>query len=252
MAGLRITRMSRGRGKSPGWAAFDLKYRQKQGLDPDLLGQADPFPAIASSLTPLVPPQTSLTNTKRFSSLLLPSRDNGKNNKPTPLVGHSSRQCSNKLDERNDRALVVEKLKELHPWADNSLVRDVLAAAGDNLDIASALLESMFPNNYTLEQSELTRFAESNAPSQGVWSGNTMSLADLSSTHVDSLQHSSEELEENIAVGKDLSDDDKLILERLKSVPVEPEWEEDDLYLIHRKDALKMMRYTQMGQHVLA
>ncbi|KAF9660860.1 hypothetical protein SADUNF_Sadunf19G0007600 [Salix dunnii] len=34
----------------------------------------------------------------------------------------------------------------------------------------------------------------------------------------------------------------KLILGHLKSIPVEPEWEEDDLYLSHRKNALRMMR----------
>jgi hypothetical protein len=34
----------------------------------------------------------------------------------------------------------------------------------------------------------------------------------------------------------------KLILGHLKSIPVEPEWEEDDVYLSHRKNALRMMR----------
>lgn len=34
----------------------------------------------------------------------------------------------------------------------------------------------------------------------------------------------------------------KLILGHIRSFPVEPEWEEHDVYLSHRRNALRMMR----------
>ncbi|KAG6628212.1 uncharacterized protein LOC122297128 [Carya illinoinensis] len=235
--------MSRGKSKSPGWAAFDLKHRQKQGLDFDPhIPEEDPFPPIRSSLTPPDP-----TNIMPFSSLLIPSLDNGNRKKTATTVGDSS----NNFVQQDDRVLAVQKLKELHRWADNSLLEDVLAAADDNVDSASAFLKAMFPINDTLED-EPTVVAETNYTSNELCGakrdqndslGNTMSLADRSSTLEDSLQYKSHESEDQyFSFGEKLSDDTKLILERLKSVPVEPEWEEDDIYLIHRKDALKTIR----------
>jgi hypothetical protein len=237
--------MSRGRGKSGGWTAFDLKQRQKQGLEPDILN--DPFP-------PLVPCQKKLlTNNnsdddKPSSSLLLPSvhfpaltdEKNGKYQKPAKkLVGDSRGPSSNK---ENDRVLAVPKLQELHPWADNSLLQDVLAAADDNMDRASSLLKAMVANYDGFEDNgPPTSNAEVDSTSLGKTMTMTMSLADLE----DSLKYNGKELvEEDDSFGKKLSDGDETIDQKLKSVPIEPEWEEDDLYLIHRKDALKMMRYV--------
>ncbi|XP_059455552.1 uncharacterized protein LOC132185783 [Corylus avellana] len=238
--------MSRGRGKSGGWAAFDLKQRQKQGLEPDILNE--PFP-------PLVPCLANNNNDNdkpSSSSLLLPSVDfpaladdqkHGKYQKPAKtLVGDSRGTSSNK---ENDRVLAVPKLQELHPWADNSLLQDVLAAADNNMDRASTLLKAMVANYDGFEDHGPTSNAEMDS-SYSVPLGNTMttsrSLADIE----DSLKYNGKELvDENDCFGEKLSDeaiDQKFILERLKSMPVEPEWEEDDLYLIHRKDALKTMR----------
>lgn len=239
--------MSRGRGKSGGWAAFDLKLRQKQGLESDILN--DPFP-------PLVPCQKKLLtnnnndNGKLFSttpshlsspvdSPALTDEKNGKYQKLAKTLVGDSRGTS--INKENDRVLAVPKLQELHPWADSSLLEDVLAAADNNMDRASTLLKAMVANYDGVEDNGPTSNAVIGSTSS-VSSGKTMSPADLE----DSLKYNGKEfVDDDDSFGEKLPDeaiDQNLILQRLKSVPVEPEWEEDDIYLIHRKDALKMMR----------
>lgn len=247
--------MSWGRGKTPGWAAFDLKQRQKQNLEGDVI--EDPFPPIANTLTPPVPSQNLMKNNKPFSSVLLPSVDfatlaeNGKYKNPT-LVGDSSGTSSSKNMEKNSHVLVVNKLKELHQWADKSLIEDILEAADYNMDRASNLLEVLVAND-SIEENKQTPHVDSNSTDKSFIPGKTMNLTDLSSTLDNCLKYNSKELvDENDSFGRKFPDtlDKKLIIEQLKSVPVEPEWEEDDVYLIHRKDALKMMRCV--WKHIFA
>ena len=249
-------RMSRGRGKTPGWAAFDLKQRQKQNLEGDAI--KDPFPPIANTLTPPVSSQNLMKNNKPFSSVLLPSVDfatlaeNGKYKNPT-LVGDSSGTCSNKNMEKNSHVLVVNKLKELHHWADKSLIEDILEAADNNMDRASNLLEVLVAND-SIEENKQTPNVELNSTDKSFILGKTMNLTDVSSTLDNCLKYNSKELvDENDSFGRKFPDEtlhEKLIIDQLKSIPVEPEWEEDDVYLIHRKDALKMMRCV--WKHIFA
>ncbi|CAN1342679.1 hypothetical protein LINPERPRIM_LOCUS39538 [Linum perenne] len=74
-----------------------------------------------------------------------------------------------------------------------------------------------------------------------VLSGNTTDLAaeiaDLSSTIENALRGTHEPVQFN-----DATTNMKLVLQHLRAIPVEPEWEEKDIYLSHRKDAIKMMR----------
>ena len=247
--------MSRGRGKTPGWAAFDLKQRQKQNLEGDV---KDPFPPIANTLTPPVSSQNLMKNNKPFSSVLLPSVDfatlaeNGKYKNPT-LVGDSSGTSSNKNMEKNSHVLIVNKLKELHHWADKSLIEDILEAADNNMDRASNLLEVLVAND-SIEENKQTSNVELNSTDKSLILGKTMNLTDVSSTLDNCLKYNSKELvDENDSFGRKFPDEtlhEKLIIDQLKSIPVEPEWEEDDVYLIHRKDALKMMRCV--WKHIFA
>lgn len=245
--------MSRRSGKSVGWAAFDRKQRQKQGLEPDIVD--DPFPPLVACQKKLLTDSNN-RNDKPFSSLLHPALDfptltdekNGKYHKPTKaLVGDPSCTSSN---EDNDQVFAVPKLRELHPWADDSLLQDVLAAADNDLDKAVTLLAAMVSNHDSFERHGPTGSAEMNSTIYHIEKmdtshplTNTMSLADLE----DALLYNDAELvrESDCLEQKKLSVeaiDQKLIVDRLKFVPLEPEWEEDDLYLIHRKDALRMMR----------
>ncbi|CAN1342683.1 hypothetical protein LINPERPRIM_LOCUS39538 [Linum perenne] len=76
-----------------------------------------------------------------------------------------------------------------------------------------------------------------------VLSGNTTDLAaeiaDLSSTIENALRGTHEPVQFN-----DATTNMKLVLQHLRAIPVEPEWEEKDIYLSHRKDAIKMMRFV--------
>lgn len=115
-------------------------------------------------------------------------------------------------------------LKDIHAWADQNMIEDILVAVNNDVDRASSLLKAMFscettsdePNSSTLsnvsnvkEELSIDNFAEAKKPAQPYH----------------------EVLTPNC----------------LLQVPVEPEWEEDDLYLSHRKEAVKMMRMA--AQH---
>ncbi|CAN1342682.1 Polyadenylate-binding protein-interacting protein 7, partial [Linum perenne] len=125
----------------------------------------------------------------------------------------------------------LEKLKELHSWADSSLIEDILAAAYGDVAKASSLLKEMCSSGTN----------NSNVNKKRVLSGNTTDLAaeiaDLSSTIENALRGTHEPVQFN-----DATTNMKLVLQHLRAIPVEPEWEEKDIYLSHRKDAIKMMR----------
>ncbi|KAK9292571.1 hypothetical protein L1049_020545 [Liquidambar formosana] len=259
-------KMSRTRGKSPGWAAFDVKQRQKQGLEPEL--DNEPYPPMTSTLSSLRPCKKIVRNNdlsaRSFSSVLLPSvdfptlaenRDCGK----LIEVGDCSRKDGNKVVEENSSVLAFKKLKELHNWADSGLIEDIMAVVDDDVDKASTLLKEMVSAG-SFDENKETHIKELNSTSDdflwdnntikgdlGVPLGNVTDLAELRSALEDCLNENSKKMTNGYTSGgKKLSDDDaadmKLILGHLRSVPVEPEWEEDDVYLSHRKDAIGMMR----------
>ncbi|KAL5581193.1 hypothetical protein UlMin_013635 [Ulmus minor] len=183
----------RERVKPGGWAAFDRKQRDKQGVQPQNGVVDDPFPPLHA------PP----------ARVQLPNKNHNNNHE---------RSFSSLLDSSNEKKHVsgFRKLKELHCWAEDCLLEDIMAAAENDVDKASILLESMAPAT----------------------TSTTSSSSDKKET--------SELMEEDDSCGKQVSDDGeqmKQIIERFKCLPVEPEWvDEDDVYLRHRKDALKTMR----------
>ncbi|RVX21178.1 hypothetical protein CK203_002319 [Vitis vinifera] len=229
--------MSSASGKSPGWAAFDLKQRQKQGLEPEL--DKEPYPPIPSSFTSLRPCRNSASNGcsgRSFSSLLT------------------------KVAEVSNLVIAFNKLKELYSWADNSLIEDIMAAVDNDIDKASTLLGAMVSTG-SFEENKETSIVELNSTSgnpyencklqadNGVFLGNGTVLSELSSTIGDLLIDNNKGLTDECgSSGKNLFDDAAdmtLILGRMKSIPIEPEWEEDDVYLSHRKDAIRFMRHAQ-------
>uniref|UniRef100_A0A5B7BAY7 Smr domain-containing protein n=1 Tax=Davidia involucrata TaxID=16924 RepID=A0A5B7BAY7_DAVIN len=257
--------MSWRRAKSPGWAAFDLKQRQKQVLE--LEANNEPYPPISSTVSPLHPCQNSVQNNdlsvRSFSSILLPPvnfptlTDTKDLEKPLE-VGNSSRKQSNDVIEVNDVVQAYKKLKKLHCWADESLIEDIMAAVDNDIDKASALLEVMvssgsFEGNKEIEIADLKLNSQdfisdnNTLPADKVVSlGETTDLSELSYVFEDRLNYKNkEQIDYHASYGERLSDDAahmKLMLGNLRSIPVEPEWEEDDIYLIHRKDAIMMMR----------
>lgn len=255
--------MSSASGKSPGWAAFDLKQRQKQGLEPEL--DKEPYPPIPSSFTPLRPCRNSASNGRSgrsFSSLLVPSvnfptLEENKDCKKPMQGGNSGSKQQTKVAEASNLVIAFNKLKELYSWADNSLIEDIMAAVDNDIDKASTLLGAMVSTG-SFEENKETIIAELNSTSgnpyencklqadNGVFLGNDTVLSELSSTIGDLLIDNNKELTDECgSSGKNLSDDAadmKLILGHMNSIPIEPEWEEDDVYLSHRKDAIRFMR----------
>ncbi|KAL4368835.1 hypothetical protein GQ457_05G016080 [Hibiscus cannabinus] len=250
---------TRGKGKSSGWTAFDLKQQQKQGLVPETETENDPFPPIAISLSGLNP-CTSQTNRsdlseKSFSSVLKPS-----GNFPTLKQNNDSIKSTNmgkpigneeKIVGVNNNDLALKKLKELHCWAENSLIEDILLATNDDIHEASALLKEMVPKSCTEDIEEAKNnemgFTIPNFP--GNANGDSGHPSGKTAMHV--VQSSkADETRENVKMLTDvqrnkLFDDHsntKLILGQWPPIPIEPEWEEDDVYLSHRKDAIRMMR----------
>ncbi|PQQ00730.1 uncharacterized protein Pyn_16439 [Prunus yedoensis var. nudiflora] len=223
--------MSRGRAKSGGWAAFDLNQRQKQGLEPQT--DKDHFPPIPTTLPSLHPCENVSRNNdlsgRPFSCVLhpvdFPTSTENRDDKRPLLYGDSS--GTSMEDNRSSK----KKIMDLYPWADDSLIEDIMAAVGDDITKASTLLKAMV-SPCSFEENKETDISKINSNSDIYQSDKTRhtsfplesaaDIADLNSTFEKCLE------ENNI--------------EFLESVPVEPEWEEDDVYLRHRKDALRMMR----------
>lgn len=248
--------MSVTRVKSPGWAAFDLKQRQKQGLAPET--DKDPYPPIPSTLTSLHNCENVSRNTdllvKPFASVLLPSVE-------FPTLSDEN-ECDYKgkhghtAIEQDNHDLALKKVKALHSWADNSLIEDLLAAVDNDIKRASNLLKGMVSSSGSAEENKETKIAE---PSSTIddspcyrksgeicFSEKALDFSNLSSTTGDGVKcNFIESVDVHASSVKNVShcaDDMKSIMERLLSLPIEPEWEEDDVYLVHRRDAMKMMR----------
>ncbi|KAJ6349631.1 hypothetical protein OIU77_007086 [Salix suchowensis] len=241
--------------KSSGWAAFDLKQRQKDGEGDG----KDPFPAIGD-----LPVTGGLRRNndvgglslKSFSSVLQPPASPGfpavktqnVNNLAATVADFSAgySDCDKVIEEKNDGNVLLDlkSLKEIHGWADFSLIEDVMSSVDNDAAKAFVLLNEMV-SSADFDEDEGAKF------NSGFNKSLADDIADLSSTLEDALKYNDHnndknniELREDVGVSSsvDAAANMKLILGHLKSIPVEPEWEEDDLYLSHRKNALRMMR----------
>ncbi|KAH7566892.1 hypothetical protein ACOSP7_023595 [Xanthoceras sorbifolium] len=263
---------SQTRGKSPGWAAFALK-QQKQSPEAEVV--KDPYPPIPSTLTSLRNCEYIRRNTdlsvRPFSSVLPLSVDyqtstwNKNSQNPIPLGNSNYRgKNGNTVIEENNHDSALKKLKLLHSWADNSLIEDIMSAVDNSIEKASTILEGMVSSSSSGEKKE-TKIADLSStvgyfPCDKKVDNRFLLKKTLDPAAEDSAKGTYRELTDvnasygikltelasvNASFGKKLSDnaaDMKSILEHLCSIPIEPEWEEDDLYLSLRKDALKMMR----------
>ncbi|XP_047310419.1 uncharacterized protein LOC124914006 [Impatiens glandulifera] len=217
---------SSGRAKTSGWAAFGLKQQQRQ-----LAVDDDPYPPISGAPSPI---RNNLRNHRPISSISpsvkSPSLSNNRELKK-PLLAAS---CSSTIAS-NEKTNEYEKLKENFSWVDKSLLDDVLATVEYDVDQAYASLNAMFDsvNDGKININQAIK---------------------------------PESFGESIDLEKKNDDDSgssKLFFARWDSIPIEPEWEEDDIYYVHRKDAMKMMRSASQhskaaqnaylrGDHILA
>ncbi|EEF44545.1 uncharacterized protein LOC8285011 isoform X2 [Ricinus communis] len=236
------------RGKSQGWAAFDLNQRQKgHQKQPQVVvdtgntnGNDDPFPPLPTTTTSLRPcGNNALPATARsFSSVFIPSADF------PPISDNISDSTFNEL-------------KQLHSWADSSLIQDVMYSVNNDFHMAASFLNTILSSTHnSVGNGRIEKYLSTSHDPQSEkvrsecsFSENTSDLAadivELSSTLEEALTHNHNELAAACGQGEALSQaaaNMNLILGHLKSIPVEPEWEEHNLYLKHRRNALKITR----------
>lgn len=256
-AGSSLRKMSRGRGQSSGWTAFDLKQRNKNKFESEV--EKDHFPPIGTSDSTRHGDKLIKKKNiplKPFSSVLLPNETfpplkEVRNGQKAVLGSDSDGKSRGTTGDVN---LAAIKLKEQHLWAENSLIEDILAAVDNHVDKASALLQTMAPavNFEECKVSRDLRPTTSDDITCGVKTGESFTLETLKndiafySNLVGHLQdYEKESVDRNASPGQKFSDvgDLKCKMDLLNFVPVEPEWEDDDIYISHRRDALKTMRY---------
>ncbi|KAG4925729.1 hypothetical protein AAZX31_18G229200 [Glycine max] len=247
-----LKKMSWAKGQSSGWTAFDLKQRKNKDFESEV--DDDPFPAIGPT-DPII--KKNHVPAKPFSSVLLPTKNfpplNEDGNSKKAMLGSDSdgKYCGATTQE--DVNLAIKKLREQHLWAEHSLIDDIFAAVNNNIDKATSLLETMAPA-VNFEESKVSINPRSTTSDDTP----CMDKTDDSLTSekveddipfdynlVDNLQDNDKDLEDrNAPSGQKLSGVDYLRckMKLLNSVPVEPEWEDDDIYISNRKDALRTMR----------
>lgn len=257
------TKMSWMKGKSSGWTAFDLKERQKHGLECKI--DDDPFPPVSTSGNASLDVRGKLrrnrepSSEKSFSSVPIPPSNNAYGKNQVCGGGRRSRP-STLIPPVNSHDSAFMKLKEMFSWADDSLIRDILLSTEDNFEMALDFLKGMVSagdsaadegNNNKEADDPNSRRSRCKTFGRTVTSSVEMAAR---STCEDAGKYDLQErggssflanAYESEKLSDDISELDSII-QRLHSIPIEPEWEEDDLYLIHRKDALKMMRYTNL------
>ncbi|KAI3874860.1 hypothetical protein MKW98_019433 [Papaver atlanticum] len=213
------------RNRTSGWAAFG--QQERQGLKKTEF-DSDPYPPVENTL----PLKQVLMNgsAKSFSSVVRASllSPNVEFEERILAAGSSSKPG-------NEGVTIIEKLKELHKWADDSLIGDVLAAVNNDFSHTSSVLQTMFSSD----------------------SSNQTGTPYLSGTS-DQLQEKAEETNflveqclgkqriepspEEYSTKSNLYAPVSLISGQVLTAPVEPEWQEDDIYLSLRKDAIRATR----------
>ncbi|GJT70159.1 putative SMR domain-containing protein [Tanacetum coccineum] len=218
--------MSRRRAKTSGWAAFDPK---KHVADNET--DNDPFPSISTNIATFHHHRNSSRNGdhtgKSFSSVLTysPSFPNIIASEDPLMENTHSKQTTSKYVE-NVVHQIYEKLKVLHPWANDNLIEDIVAAVDNDIDKASTLLSDMAPPG-RLEEKKEAEFVDN------IEDGRLDSSKPLENKGLPVENSAKELIHDNVAL--------RLMMD-MSMVPVEPEWEDDDVYLVHRKEAIRAMR----------
>lgn len=257
--------MNRDRTKNnPGWAAFDLKHKRKQeGLSLEI--DIEPYPTLSGAFSSesllkkdqllLERPFSSvLMNSVNFPSIGTSSKNLGKQVPVTDnyLVTSQSNKVAVGEDETGRNIVeLCKKLNKLHPWADESLIKDVMTGVSNDVDEASVILEAMFSSENKDMKNKLVESNHENnnasLASEAVSFGGTTDHPGPTWFNEMCFNETCKAMMDNhTSFEKRLPCDGRnsnFKLDATKFSLLEPEWEEDDVYLIHRKDAVRMMRY---------
>ncbi|KAL6518457.1 hypothetical protein OROGR_018959 [Orobanche gracilis] len=237
-------RGNRGKAKvNSGWAAFDLKQRQKhQTLESGNHSEAYPLLSVSTTAPESFFNQNETLLEKPFSSVVVASLNfpsivdtstTDRNSRRRVPVISSCLGTAQNMETRDYSIAAYQKLKFLHPCADENLIQDVLSGVDNNVNDALSLLEAMFCSENKDARSKKVESSGNDNVSFDIQGGSIVEKTNVSFTN-------------DYPFTKEPKDD--LPLAQLMSVskylPIEPEpeWEEDDIYLIHRKDAIRMIR----------
>lgn len=253
-------KMSWRRGKTSGWTAFDLEQRRKKGVEPEAKNESSP--SISNSMDQIqnVSKNNSATKTvleKSFVSVLqhsvnFPTFENrgDMGGKKMEIGSFDTSEYVNERNSVRDVVKALEMLKELHPWADQSLIEDVFVGVNNDVDKASALLKLMVSSEQSYKERKVAETEESKSNFEEFLLVENKSDTDLFEVSslldgLKGLKGDNTELTDEHASSEMLLHDDShadIVLNSIKYIPTQPEWEEDDVYLLHRKEALRMMR----------
>ncbi|XAR73126.1 hypothetical protein NMG60_11006979 [Bertholletia excelsa] len=259
-AGASNKKMSWRKVKTSGWAAFGLKQCLEESCE--LKVDNEPYPPISSSTTHENASQNFLQKNnfpvRSFSSVLVPvvtcSPLEDLENHKSQVVGNSSAAQSCKSTDKTDIIEAYGKLKELHCWADESLIADIMAIVDNDAKKASYLLREIVScehNDVNIGESECgtqyyplyNKHLEVN---KGVSLVESTELANLSCIPPDVFNCKNGPTSNSDPCENKNSDEAAAHMKRMLgnslSIPIEPEWEEDDIYLTNRRNAIRMMR----------
>jgi hypothetical protein len=218
--------MHRQKISNSGWAAFDRRLRGTADGGDDV--DANSFPALpgsrgSSSASSLVRESNNMPKAKPFASVIRPPVELGavgNENGNKHLIDHMEKTNFVVNSVCEDK---IKLLRNAHSWADSILIEDILAGVNNDVGQASVLLEAMV------------------SPDLPPGEGRTTGQPGFEMNKVHGLAS-----ENSTAENKYPNESKLLPMQYVVPIPVEPELEEfDDEYLNHRKDALKIMRYTQ-------
>ncbi|XP_048490981.1 uncharacterized protein LOC125492485 isoform X2 [Beta vulgaris subsp. vulgaris] len=254
--------MSWRRAKTSGWTAFDQQQRQQNNCGTRSI--YEPFPSLPST----VQAANSFSKNKHgrvksFSSVILPSLDfsaplqDDMKSKPSAAGSSRGPQIS-EVSQEKKFDLVFRQLRELFGWADDSLIEDIMAASGNDFDQASSFLKAMISDqssqelkidevgNYSCDSMEPSGNGKLMHETKDVSWKEISEPAKMCSVLEPFVGNNNNNVTDEFTLSaenlfKDCTEINAM-LSRLTSVPVEPEWEEDDVYLSCRKEAIKMMR----------
>ncbi len=138
--------------------------------------------------------------------------------------------------QQTQQQIILSRLRERHSWADEVLVQEVLQGVGGIEAVASAQLQSMAPHESFGNQLR-GRDQEEQAGRRS--STSTGAERDAGTLPQSERATGSEEVDKDGDNGLESSHRSL----QADDVPIEPEWEDDDVYSRARREALRMNRY---------
>jgi len=216
-------------GRPQGWSSLTRQYR-----DFSLGGGGGASVAHHGGFSPLasLPYQEVQSRT-----VPLQQRQAASGQKPAALnpVDHLSNLIKRET-QQTQQQIILSRLRERHSWADEVLVQEVLQGVGGIEAVASAQLQSMAPHesfgNQLRRRDQVEQAGRRSSTGTGV-------ERDAGTLPQSERATGSEEVDKD---GDDGLESSHRSLQA-DDVPIEPEWEDDDVYSRARREALRMNRY---------